>query len=61
LQDEGGQNVQTLAIAHGLVPTGEAEEDPTKYRLIVPTSGTAEQAAACSVQILRIAMSVMSR
>lgn len=59
LQNQGGQNVEALAIADGFVPAGEAEQNATKNRLVVPTSGAAEQAATCSVQILRIAMCLL--
>lgn len=49
LQNEGGQHVQALAIADGLVPSGETKQNSTKHRLIVSASCTAKQTAARSV------------
>lgn len=49
LQNEGGEHVQALAIADGLVPSGEAEQNTSEHRLIVSASCPAKQTAACPV------------
>lgn len=53
LEDEGGEEVEALAVADGLVPAGVRQQHALEQRLVLLGQLPAEEAAARAVQVLR--------
>lgn len=52
LQDQGGQHVEALAVAHGLVPAGVGQQHPLQHHPVLLPLLAAVGTAARPVQVL---------
>lgn len=53
-QDERGQDVESLAVAHGLVPAGVGQQHPLQHHPVLLPLLAAVRTAASPVQVLDI-------